>query len=88
MWWLLNRYEYLFVGLLPEQADQIIVTSRDQDDSSSSSPLARPHWGESNLINPPPAAATLPEPKTDDIPGPSPSLIDPQPVGSFVDLIA
>ncbi|MBG80246.1 MAG: hypothetical protein CMJ39_06015 [Phycisphaerae bacterium] len=86
MWWLLHRYEYLFEGMLPEQGDRIIVDANHEAPASNSS-LGRPHWGESNLINPPPAAATLPEPSME--PPPTPAAdVNPQPVGTFVDVVA
>ena len=87
MWWLLNRYEYLFTGLLPEQPARTIVIDEDQNQPGSISELGRPHWGESNLINPPPSAATLPEPEAADPPVQAAS-VSPQIVGTFVDVIA
>ena len=85
MWSLLNRYEYLFPGMLPDQGEQLIVLDHDQSQPTSS--LGEPHWDESNLINPPPAAATLHQPSMEELPA-EPVGVSPQPVGTFVDVVA
>ncbi|MEE2906536.1 MAG: hypothetical protein VX527_01765 [Planctomycetota bacterium] len=90
LWWLLNRYEYLFDGLLPQyqqQAPVVIKETGDSDQQATTLESAQPHWDDSRLLNAPPAAATLPPPAL------SAPVLDPiqvsQPgVGTFVDLVA
>mgnify|MGYP004124108303 CR=1 FL=1 len=89
MWWLLNRYEYLFEGLLPQNQAREVVIEANTTSSSETSNLdsAHPHWNESRLINPPPAAATLPAASME-VPISRPLIVDQPVTGSFVDLIA
>ena len=89
LWWLLHRYEYLFEGMLPtnHMCHQIVKLEHNGITEESGLETARPHWGESRLLNAPPAAGTLPATPLD-IPVSQPVECDQPVVGSFVDLVA
>ena len=90
MWWLLNRYEYLFVGLLPQnRSGDVIKVSVEVDHGAEESGLesARPHWDDSRLLNAPPAAGTQSAARVD-IPVSQPVNVDQPVAGSIVDLVA
>ncbi|MCH2134412.1 MAG: hypothetical protein MK116_11755 [Phycisphaerales bacterium] len=85
LWWLLHRYEYLFIGLLPT----LHASTPGAENMDPPGPIlesARPHWDETSMLNPPPAAATIvPAPQE----GPLvPQAVNPQVVGTVVDLLA
>ncbi|MDG2424578.1 MAG: hypothetical protein P8M22_11420 [Phycisphaerales bacterium] len=90
LWGLLNRYEYLFLGMLPgcQQSAEVIQECRqDGSDDAASLASAKPHWNEKTLLNPPPAAATFTTAEPAVVPSTSAEVIQPC-AGSIVDLLA
>lgn len=91
LWWLLYRYEYLFDGMLPqpENGRQIDTYENPQSNSCGQSlASAHPHWDDSQLVNPPPALATLHTSEVEVPPAAVAPVSQPVSVGAFVDLLA
>ena len=91
LWWLLYRYEYLFDGMLPQLENGGQLNTYEKPDSMSAGQelvSAHPHWEDSQLVNPPPALATMQTSEIDVPPAAVAPISQPVSVGAFVDLLA
>ena len=91
LWWLLYRYEYLFDGMLPHPENGAQMHVYEKPDSMGEGQMlasAHPHWDERQLVNPPPALATMPDSNMDIPPARMEAFTQPVSVAAFVDLLA